>query len=118
MQKSKTLSQPKYQISLKGTDEQGRDAMLIVISNSPEDLRDSVLAALSAHPIGAIKFEQKIEEHDSEIKCPKCGSACYDNRQNRRPDDKRPLVKCQKCAWRLWEHPRTDTEIADNALWK
>lgn len=41
---------------------------------------------------------------DDELVCPKCGSECYDNREDRKPDDKRPLIKCTNtmCDYRVW----------------
>lgn len=41
---------------------------------------------------------------DQDLTCPECGSDCYDNRRNRRPGDKRPLIKCKNpdCDYRVW----------------
>lgn len=125
----------KFQITLRGFDSAGLDVIISASGNDKKEFTQAIADALEIHPLAGREAKlppapkEKPAEHKTDnsqppakesarINCPRCGAECYDNRIRKGPDDKRPLIKCSRCAWRVWKEPRTDEELADNALWK
>lgn len=125
----------KFQITLRGFDSAGLDVIISASGNDKKEFTQAIADALEIHPLAGreaklpASAKEKPAEHKTEnsqapaaesakINCPKCGAECYDNRIRRGENDKRPLIKCSRCAWRVWIAPRTEEELADNALWK
>lgn len=114
------LNVPPFQASIKGLDEHGLDIIMTVTAHDADAFCLNLAAAYTVMPLHPFGTQAPAKVTDAP-KCPKCGKPCYDNRERRGANDKRPLLKCQDqagCKWILWQAPRTDAEIADAALWK
>jgi len=120
----------RFQISISGFDAEGRDVMLVVRADDETDFGNAIDSALGICPLtakpngkpGSVAANGGDKQPPpapaaAAAKCPRCGSECYDNRTDPERGN-RPLIKCKKCSWRLWENPRNDAERADNALWE
>lgn len=90
---------------------------LLALQTAKPDTGAAEFAALNgaAEETEDEEFPFKQEHAENALTCPKCGSECWDNSQDREPGDKRPLVKCKNsdCDWRQW--PARTRTGADSA---